>query len=299
MTSSTITSQTPLFREALAHESARAARIFQPLALRPGDGPVCTFVAVRERPIVRLLAAACWCETSADTASFLWKAIYSIRESKIEQDLLIALVRHIRDKSPQLKHVHHAGWISPNSPSAKILNAAGWEITSTRHYFMAEPSAWRPLLEDKELPSEFRIIPLVPSQAREITSFLKEEAIECEAADIALGFKTAWGQAPTLFDPRCSFLVQSGDATVGICLANLRGPRLELEIFSAPPEMVKPMLRYCLQSAEAITSISAITRHQDAASSVAGPLLDLSTTPAGKYFRFSSPLSAANPTDEA
>jgi hypothetical protein len=217
------------YRPAYADERARATSLCEPSAALPGDGETQCFVAVKSRPVERIVGAAFWRERpssgSVETCvSFEWAVVAAMQGSSAESEFLNSLADGIHSSSAELRTT---AWLEPHSPAAEILSAAGFLEVALRETFTAKAPAWRKIL-DSFPAQDLQASPLTREHAADVRRLLAG----CAYSDNELnhGFDTATQENPSLFDfPSSAILIRDG-RICGVCLALTNPNRTHLDI---------------------------------------------------------------------
>ncbi len=245
------------FRQAFPDECNRAASLCQPSPAFPGDGETRCFLAVKSRPVERIVGTAFWKERkeSGETlAVFEWAMVAAMHGHPEEAKFLKALAAAITGEHPGISRIRASAWLDPQCPDANPLLEAGFKESASREIFTANVPAWRKVLEgmpEGNSPAS----EVTRAHADEIRTLLQGTGIS--DAELAHGFVTAGGENPSLFDFSSSaILCREGKAT-GVCLARTNASHTHISFVAfglkkfseeaiAPllkAAMSKPMLR--------------------------------------------------------
>ena len=255
---------TCLHRQAAPDEFGRAASLCPPAPVRPGEGPLRCFVAVRTQPVERLIAAAFWKlvpETAGTfTAEIQWAALPALGEQV--PAFLEAFVTNVPIQEPGTTTIASADWLAANHPAAAALQAVGFAAAGTRTYYQTDAAAWRGALGAPPPPEENTV--LVAPQAGHFDSL---RALLCgvslRPSELAHGCHTAGSETPSLFDPRCSGVVLAEGKIVAACLANQARGHLTLAALAGPPDECARLLHHCLQARDHLPEPSTLGFHLD------------------------------------
>lgn len=219
--------------------------ICQPAPAVPGDGPVRCFVAIKDRPVERIIGVVFWREIPAEGktpvgATFEWAMIPDGVDSQVETDFLIALGTEVQLAVPE------ARWISPSTDlpdghplATRLLQAAFQQvtihthhsavITDIAHWLESSPASRTPLPATAPQPAHFH----------PLHRMLCGEDRPLRQSRLAHGLHTAGSLHPTWFDARCSILLMNGEAVAAACLANVIQGHLTLAALHLPPPPVQ------------------------------------------------------------
>jgi hypothetical protein len=199
-----------LYRPAFPDERARAASLCEPSAALPGDGETHCFIAVKSRPVERIVGAAFWRQRDTH-AAFEWVMAAAFQGTPAETEFIHALEENIA--APSLRTT---AWHETHSPAAEILTAAGFQEITRRETFTAKAAAWRKLLDASPSP-DLEATPLTRQHAAETIRLLADSAFSENELNHA--FATASQETPSLFDlPSSSVFTLDGEIS-GVCLA--------------------------------------------------------------------------------
>jgi hypothetical protein len=285
-----------LYRQAAPDELGRAAALCPPAPVRPGEGQLRCFVAVRPQPVERLVAAAFWKlvpETDGThTAEIQWAALPALGEQVLA--FLEALVANVPVQESEAVTVASAEWLAAGHPAAAVLRAVGFAAAGTRTYYQADAAACRdahaaaPPLAENTL--------LVAPQAGHFDSL---RSLLCGASlrpsELAHGCHTAGSETPSLFDPRCSGVVLADGRVVAACLANASRGHLSLAALAGPPDACSQLLHHALQARDHLPQPVSLGFHLDERDPPAGLAALLEQLPfqnAGQLVRYERPVSA-------
>lgn len=209
---------------------------------------------MRERPVERLVGAAYWrvigqCDGTR-MVEFEWSVIPSV--SFVEQvEFLNALVTHVREQEQSAIGIAPSAWLSPEHPQAAILEAADFTVSGQRTGYEAEAAVWRETLASLLPPSD-QVVMLPPAGEH----FEELKVLLCgpslRPSELAHGFQTAGGNAPALFDPRCSAVLIVDGKITAACLANSSQSHLNLAALSGTDEQCAQLLHHCLQARDGL-----------------------------------------------
>jgi hypothetical protein len=255
------------------------------------------FVAVRARPVERLLAVAFWKlvpETGGSlTAEFQWSALPALGNEF--PAFLEALVAHVAEQEPDATALAMAEWLPSSHPSDAMLRALGFAVVGTRRYLQADAAAWC-LALGAEPPPAGDALPAPPHPDH----FDGLRALLCGASlrpsELAHGFHTAWSESPSLFDPRCSGVILESGKMVAACLANASHGHLTLAALAGPDEPYARLLHHCLQGRDRLAEPATLGFHlddRDPPAALAALMEHLPHHAAGQFVRYARPLAAA------
>ncbi len=278
-------------------ELGRAASLCPPAAVRPGEGRLRCFVAVRARPVERLLAAAFWKlvpETGGSlTAEFQWSALPVLGNEF--PAFLEALVAHVAEQEPDATALAMADWLPSNHPSDAMLRALGFAVVGTRRYFQADAASWRLSLGTEPRPAgDAAPVPPHPDHFDGLRALLCGASLR--PSELAHGFHTAWSESPSLFDPRCSGVVVADGQISAACLANASHGHLTLAALAGPDEPCARLLHHCLQGRDRLAEPATLGFHlddRDPSAALAALMERLPHHAAGQFGRHARPLGAA------
>jgi hypothetical protein len=281
-----------VFRKAEPDESARAASLCPPAPARPGEGPRHGFVAVRTRPIERLLAAAFWKvvpETDGTlTAEFQWSALPSLGPPL--SSFLGALAEQVAEQEPAATTLAATDWLPEGHLIAGLLEAAGFSTARTRTVFQADASAWRQALDRAAADGDSQ--PLRGEYFDALRSLLCGPSLR--PSERAHGFHSGWSESPSLFDPRCSAVMMAGGEVIAACLANSARGQLTLAALAGPEELCRRLLHHCLQAQDKLAEPANVVCQlddRDPPGTLAGLLETLPHTVVGRLNRHARPLA--------
>lgn len=198
------------YRPAFPDERTRATSLCEPAASLPGDGETHCFVAVKSRPVERIVGAAFWRERES-VVTFEWAMVAAMQGCTAESEFLNALADAI--DSPSLQTT---AWLEPHSPAAEILAAVGFQEIALRETFTAKAPAWRKIL-DAFPEHDLQVSPLTQEHATDVRRMLAGCAYSENELNHA--FATATLENPSLFDfPSSAILIRDG-RICGVCLA--------------------------------------------------------------------------------
>ena len=236
-----------IYRPAFADELGRAASLCTASGARPGDGPLQCFVAVRERPVERLVGATFWrLLTAADgshSAEFEWAAAAAQSEAV---EFLQALVAEVKKQCPDCERIAASAWLPEGHPLAATLEAAGFAAAVKRHVYVAEAKVWREALATAAITEGEVLAAPTGGHFDELRALLCGPALR--PAELAHGFQTAGGESPSLFDARCSALMTEGGKVTAVCLANGSRGHLTVSALHGTPAQGDLLLQHCLQA---------------------------------------------------
>jgi hypothetical protein len=210
-----------LYRPAFPDERARAASLCEPSAALPGDGETHCFLAVKSRPVERIVGAAFWRQRDTH-AAFEWVMAAAFQGTPAETEFIHALEENIA--APSLRTT---AWHETHSPAAEILTAAGFQEITRRETFTAKAAAWRKLLDASPSP-DLEATPLTRQHAAEIIRLLADSAFSENELNHA--FATASEENPSLFDlPSSSILTRDGKIfAASLALTNFNHTHLHI-----------------------------------------------------------------------
>lgn len=234
-----------IYRPAFADELGRAASLCAAEASRPGDWPLQCFVAVRERPVERLVGAAFWrLLTAADgrgEVEFEWAGAVAHTE-----DFLRALVAEVKKQYPACERIAASAWLPEGHPLAATLEAAGFAAAGKRQLYGAEANVWREALATAAIAEGEVLTAPAGGHFDELRALLCGPALR--PAELAHGFQTAGGESPSLFDARCSAVLTEGGKVTAVCLANGSRGHLTVAALHGTPAQGDLLLQHCLQA---------------------------------------------------
>jgi hypothetical protein len=281
-----------VFRKAEPDESARAASLCPPAPARPGEGPRHGFVAIRTRPVERLVAAAFWKvvpETNGTrTAEFQWSALPTLGAEL--PAFLEALAAQVAEQEPAVGRLAAAEWLPEGHLIGGLLEATGFSTAGTRTVIQADASAWRQALDGVAADGDLQ--PLRGEHFDALRSLLCGPSLR--PSELAHGFHSGGSQSPSLFDPRCSAVVVAGGEVIAACLANSARGQLTLAALAGPAESCRRLLLHCLQAQGPLPEPADVVCQlddRDPPGTLAGLLETLPHTVAGSVRRLARPLA--------
>jgi hypothetical protein len=289
--------QPPLiYRPAHADELGRAASLCSPGVARPGDGPQQCFVALREGPLERLLGAAFWrgvTETDG-CISVEFEGSVLAAVAACEAGFLEALVEQVAGSCPQAQRIAAAAWLPPEHPRAAKLQEAGFVVAGERQWFSADAAVWREALGTPPLlPVGGTLLRPLPEHYETLKGLLCGAALR--PSELAQGLQTAASESPSLFDPRCSAVLNVAGEITAACLAQSSGGHLTLAAMTGAPDTCLHLLGHALHGREGLTepaSVGFFLDERDPPSgSLAGLAARLPVHPCGSLKRHERPLS--------
>jgi hypothetical protein len=281
-----------VFRKAQPDESGRAASLCRPEPARPGEGPRHGFVAVRTRPVERLVAAAFWHrvpETDGTlSAEFRWSALPTLGREL--PDFLEALALEVAAQEPAATTLAAADRLPDGHPAGALLQAAGFAPAGTQTVYHADAAAWREALDGPDADGE-----LLPVRGEHFDAL---RGLLCGASlrpsELAHGFQSGWSESPSLFDPRCSAVIVAGGGVVAACLANASRGHLTLAALAGPAEWCERLLHHGLQAHDKLpepATLSFQLDDRDPPGALAGLLEKLPHTVLGRVRRLARSLA--------
>lgn len=281
-----------VFRRAQPDESARAASLCPPSPARPGEGPRHGFVAVRTRPVERLVAAAFWHrvpETDGTlSAEFRWSALPSLGPQL--SSFLGALAAQVAEQEPAAATLAATDWLPEGHLIGGLLEAAGFSAAGTRTVIQADAAAWREALDGAAADGELQ--PLRGEHFDALLSLLCGASLR--PSELAHGFHSGWSESPSLFDPRCSAVIVAGGVVVAACLANASHGHLTLAALAGPAALCGRLLHHGLQAHDKLpepATLSCQLDDRDPPGVLAGLLEKLPHTVLGRVGRLARPLA--------
>lgn len=251
-----------IYRPAFADELGRAASLCTVSAARSGEGPTQCFVAVRERPVERLVGAAFWrLLTSAVgqvEAEFEWAAAAAYTEAV---EFLQALVAEVKKQCPACERIAASAWLPEGHPLAATLEAAGFAAAVKRHVYGAEAKVWREALATAAIAESEVLTAPTGGHFDELRALLCGPALR--PAELAHGFQTAGGESPSLFDARCSALMTEGGKVTAVCLANFSRGHLTVAALHGTAAQGDRLLHHCLQARDHLAEPVSLSFHLD------------------------------------
>lgn len=283
-----------MFRKAEPDESARAASLCPPAPARPGEGPRHGFVAVRTRPVERLVAAAFWrvvAETDGTlTAEFQWSALPSLGPQL--SSFLGALAEQVAEQEPAATTLAATDWLPEGHLLGGLLEAAGFSTAGTRTVIQADASAWRQALDGAAADGDLQ--PPRGEHFDALRSLLCGPSLR--PSELAHGFHSGGSESPSLFDPRCSALIMAGGEVIAACLANSARGQFTLAALVGPAESCRQLLHHCLQAQDKLAEPASVVCQLDdrePPGTLAGLLETLPHTVVGRLNRHARPLAGA------
>ena len=283
-----------VFRKAEPDESARAASLCPPAPARPGEGPRHGFVAVRTRPVERLVAAAFWKvvpETDGTlTAEFQWSALPSLGPQL--SSFLGALAEQVAEQEPAAATLAATDWLPEGHLIGGLLETAGFSAAGTRTVIQAEATAWRQALDGAAADGDLQ--PLRSEHFDALRSLLCGPSLR--PSELAHGFHSGGSESPSLFDPRCSAVVVAGGEVIAACLANSARGQLTLAALAGPAESCRQLLHHCLQAQGPLPEPADVVCQlddRDPPGTLADLLENLPHTVAGRLNRHARPLAGS------
>jgi hypothetical protein len=292
----TLTQSPPIYRAAHADELGRAASLCAPGTGRPGDGPLQCFVALREKPLERLLGAAFWrCVAESDgsvSVEFEWSALAAMAPD--EAGFLEALVAHAGGQCPQAQCIAASAWLPAEHPRAAVLQAAGFAVAGERQWFSADAAAWREALGTPPLPEGDggTLLRPLPEHQETLKGLLCGAALR--PSELAHGLHSATSESPSLFDPRCSAVLTVAGEITAACLANSSGGHLTLAALAGSPDACLHLLGHALTARDGLAapaSVGFFLDERDPPAALAGLAARLPSNPCGSLRRHERPLS--------
>jgi hypothetical protein len=239
----------PTHRPAHPDEHGRAASLFAAPPSAGASGPRLCFVAVREEPVERLVAAAFWGPVmEADGTfgvEFDWAASPALAAEE-QEAFLRALVEEIGSQAGGVAWIAPAKWLPEGHAAVDLLVKVGFAPAGERALFGVEAAQTREILVSKqaaESPGELR--EPAPEDFEALRALLCGPALR--PADLAMGMKSAASHQPSLYDPRCSAVIVREGAITAACLANSSHGHLSLAALAGPPDDCKRLLLHALQ----------------------------------------------------
>lgn len=211
------------YRPAFPDERTRATSLCEPSASLPGDGETQCFVAVKSRPVERIVGAAFWRERESSTA-FEWAMVAAMQGGAAESEFLNALAESIHSSSAELRTT---AWLEPHSQATEILTATGFQEIARREVFTGKIPAWRKIL-DSFPEHQLLASPLTPEHTADVRRLLATCAITENELNHA--FATATQENPSLFDFPSSAVLTRDGRICGVCLALTDPNRTQLAI---------------------------------------------------------------------
>ncbi|MFO1430024.1 MAG: hypothetical protein U1F76_07790 [Candidatus Competibacteraceae bacterium] len=225
-----------VFRAAWEDERLRALRLFPDVAGARGH----CFVAVRQRPVERIVGAAFWQEVSGRdrrlTATFRWRVLPVLAGMAMERAFLLAF----RDQVAEASRAALLRTADPLSegPAVRLLQDLGFEpayrhecfggplekcIQRTRRTFAR--------LDGKSRPAGVEIITPAPTHAEALVALVSERHGLLAAEDIRTTFIGPAGRGS--FEPRFSALLYAGDRLTGVCLVRKSDRQIAIPVLVA------------------------------------------------------------------
>lgn len=225
-----------VFRAAWEDERLRALRLFPDVA---GARWRC-FVAVRQRPVERIVGAAFWQEVSGRDrrlmATFRWRVLPVLAGTAVERAFLLALRDQVAGAS-QAALLRTADPL-PEGPAARLLQDLGFEPAYRHECFLITWESWtqrtrRALarLDGKGLPVGVEVITPAPTHAEVLAVLVAERHGLLAAEDIRTALATPSGRV--VFDPRFSALLYAGDRLAGVCLVKKNDRQIAIPVLVA------------------------------------------------------------------
>jgi hypothetical protein len=280
-----------VFRQAQPDESARAASLCPSAPARPGEGPRHGFVAIRTRPVERLVAAAFWKvvpETDGTRAAeFQWSALPTLGAEL--PAFLEALAEQVAEQEPAAATLAATDWLPEGHLIGGLLEAAGFSAAGTRTVIQAEAAAWRQALDGAAADGDLQ--PLRGEHFDALRGLLCGASLR--PSELAHGFHSGWSESPGLFDPRCSAVIVAGGAVVAACLANASHGHLTLAALAGPAALCERLLHHGLQAHDKLpepATLSFQLDDRDPPGALAGLLEKLPHTVLGRVRRLARPL---------
>lgn len=272
---------------------ARAGSLCRPEPVRPGEGPRQGFVAVRARPVERLVAAAFWHrvpETDGTlSAEFRWSALPTLGREL--PDFLHALAREVAEREPGATILAAADWLPEGHPAGPLLESAGFAPAGSRTVYHGDAAAWRLALEGEGAQLQGEL------QAPRGEHFDALRGLLCGASlrpsELAHGFHSGWSESPSLFDPRCSGVIVASGVVVAACLASATRGHLTLAALAGPGALCGRLLHHSLQAHDKLpepATLSCQLDDRDPPGVLAGLLAELPHTVLGRLSRLARPL---------
>jgi hypothetical protein len=208
-------------RPAFPDEYARAASLCKPSPAMPGDGQTRCFLAIKSRPVERIVGAVFWRDRidskgSAPIVIFEWAMVAALEDSPEEIALLKSLATTVAEALPDVSRIRTSSWLDPQCPAVETLAEAGFSGAATRELSAANVPAWRKLLEASPR-SELQPLPLAPEHFGKVGELIAGKGIS--DTELAYGFETAGGEHPVLFAFSNSAILLDGEKALGVCLA--------------------------------------------------------------------------------
>lgn len=222
-----------MLRPAWEDEKRRVAQLF-PEAARPGD----CFVAVRERPVERIVGAAFWRELpTADEgreAEFLWAVLPALAENGGEVDFLLAF-KEMLALSGRFSRIRSAEPL-PDGASTQCLQACGFQADSRQDCYVGAWGDWvnrtRHLLARRKGRAGVELTTRAPGMADE-AALAALAASQDLLPPGAVQAAFSGGDAAAPFDLNHSALLFQEERLVGACLVKAVGRHLTLCVLAA------------------------------------------------------------------
>lgn len=278
-------------RPAHADEHGRAASLFAAAPPRGGQGPRFCFVAVREEPVERLVAAAFWGQVIEADGScgieFDWSAIDTMSSEEQVRFLTALLSEITRQAGHSAAWIAPATWLPQGHATADLLERVGFALAAERSLFGVEAAKAREILAMQAPPEG-------PGDLREPAPehFEVLRALLCgpglRPADLAMGIQSAGGHQPSLYDPRCSALILRNGEITAACLANSSHSHLTVAALAGPPDDCARLLLHALHGRDHLpdpATLSFQLDHRQPASAFSRLAESLPCQAAGKLVR--------------
>ncbi len=252
-------------RPAHADEYRRAASLFATPPLPDGHGPRLCFVAVREEPVERLVAAAFWgAAMEADGSrgiEFDWSAGPALGAEE-QEAFLLALVEEISRQAAEAAWIAPARWLPEGHTVVELLVKVGFALAAERSLYGIKAAQAREILASlapSESPGELR--EPVPEDFDALCSMLCGPALR--PADLAVGIRSASSHEPSLYDPRCSALLLRDGNITAACLADSSYSHLTLAALAGPPDDCKRLVLHALHGRDHLPEAAAFSFQVD------------------------------------
>ena len=219
-------------RPAWADEMPRVAKLF-PEAARPGE----CFVAVRERPVERIVGAAFWWEgagpNGAGVVEFCWGALPVLADTPVEKDFILAFMAELaaRSRADLLRSADPL----PEGAQARLLQGCGFEPAYRQDCYLGEwESCGKRIrqvlarLEGKAAPAGWRLVTPAPANAEMLTDLATRRHNLISAQEILAALAPSGAQSK--FDPAFSALLFQGEELVGACLVKLYDGQIAIPV---------------------------------------------------------------------
>ena len=210
----------------------RVAKLF-PEAARPGE----CFVAVRERPVERIVGAAFWREGAgpdgAGVVEFRWGALPVLADTPAEKDFILALMTELA--TSRRANLLRSADPLPDGAQARLLQECGFEPAYGQDCYLGEWDSWvgrtRQVLvrfAGEAAPAGWRMVTPAPAHAEVLAELAVRRHNLISAQEILDALAPSGAQSK--FDPAFSALLFQGEELVGSCLVKLYDGQIAIPV---------------------------------------------------------------------